>query len=104
MAGMLHAAPPDAVDTGWILSKLARPAPMRTAFVELRASRLLKKPLRVEGEYQRPASDTLVRQVRSPYAETSTIRAGKVTIQRGASSSTYPLDRALSLPSDRCCE
>lgn len=70
---------------------------MHTAFVELRSSRLLKKPLRVEGEYQRPSNDTLVRQVRSPYAETSTIHAGKVTIRRGASSSTYPLDRAPEL-------
>lgn len=95
--GLLHAASPDAVDTGWILSKLARPAPMSTAFVELRSSRLLKKPLRVEGEYQRPGNDTLVRKVNSPYAETSTIHAGKVTIQRGTSSSTYGLDRAPEL-------
>lgn len=97
MAGMLHAATADAVDTGWILAKLARPAPMSTAFVELRSSRLLKKPLRIEGEYQRPTSDTLVRQVRRPYAETSTIRGGKVTIQRGKASSTYGLDRAPEL-------
>ncbi|WP_460831041.1 LolA-related protein [Lysobacter humi (ex Lee et al. 2017)] len=94
----LHAAPPEAVDTGWILGKLARPAPMRTQFVELRGSRLLKKPLRVEGEYQRPSRDVLVREVRVPYAETSTIRAGSVTIARGGKAGrTYLLDRAPEL-------
>jgi len=99
-AGLLHAAPPEATparrslharaepanaaaDADWILGRLARPAPMRTAFVELRGSRLLKKPLRLEGEYRRPQDDTLVRQVTSPYAETTTIRAGEVSIARG---------------------
>ena len=70
---------------------------MRTQFVELRGSRLLKKPLRIEGEYARPAEDTLVREVRVPYAEVSTIRADKVTIARGKSSNTYPLSRAPQL-------
>lgn len=70
---------------------------MRTAFVELRGSRLLKSPLRIEGEYQRPQGDVLVRQVRAPYAETSTIRGGSVTIARGASAKTYSLDRAPEL-------
>jgi len=77
------AASRDAVDAGWILSKLARPAPMRTSFVEVRGSALLKAPLRIEGEYQRPDADTLVRQVRAPYVETTTIRAGEVAIARG---------------------
>ncbi|GAB1595173.1 LolA-related protein [Lysobacter claricitrinus] len=92
----LHAASPE-IDTGWILSKLARPAPMRTQFLELRGSRLLKTPLRIAGEYARPTDDTLVREVRTPYAETSTIRAGSVTIKRGTSSHTYSLDRAPQL-------
>ena len=55
---------------------------MRTAFVELRGSPLLKAPLRIEGEYQRPDDDTLVREVRSPYAETTTLRNGEATIAR----------------------
>ncbi|AXK73057.1 fatty acyl CoA synthetase [Lysobacter sp. TY2-98] len=92
----VHAASPE-IETGWILSKLARPAPMRTQFVELHGSRLLKAPLRIEGEYARPNDDTLVREVRLPYAETSTIRAGSVTIKRGTSSHTYSLDRAPQL-------
>lgn len=40
----------------------------------------------------------LVRQVSAPYAETSTLRAGQVTIERaGKPARTYPLDRAPEL-------
>lgn len=106
-AGPLCAAPPDAATTRiqaeWVLARLARPAPMRTAFVELRGSALLKAPLRIEGEYQRPREDTLVREVRVPYAETTTIvtgksGAGEVRIARaGKSPRTFPLSRAPEL-------
>ncbi|WP_460760084.1 LolA-related protein [Lysobacter fragariae] len=86
-ATSLQAASPEAkgdqpVGADWILAKLARPAPMRTAFVELRGSVLLKKPLRLQGEYQRPDDATLVREVTAPYAEKTTIRAGEVEISR----------------------
>lgn len=92
------AAPPDAVDAGWILAKLARPAPMHTSFVEVRGSALLKAPLRIEGEYRRPDADTLVRQVRAPYLETTTIRAGEVAIARGNKAPrTFSLSRAPEL-------
>lgn len=88
----------DAVDTAWILSRLERPAPMRTAFVEVRDSPLLKAPLRIAGEYRRPDADTLVREVRVPYAETTTIRAGTVSIVRpGKSTRTFSLSRAPEL-------
>jgi len=88
----------DPVDSGWILSKLARPAPMRTAFVELRDSKLLKTPLRIEGEYRRPVDDMLVRDVRAPYAETTTIQAGIVSIARaGKSARTFSLSRVPEL-------
>lgn len=80
----LRAAAPEParVDSDWILSKLVQPVPARTSFVELRGSRLLKKPLRLQGEYLRPDADTLVREVTAPYAETTTIRAGEVEIVR----------------------
>jgi hypothetical protein len=92
------AASPDAVDAGWILSKLARPAPMHTSFVEVRGSALLKAPLRIEGEYQRPDAGTLVREVRAPYVETTTIRAGEVAIARGNKSPRkFSLSRAPEL-------
>lgn len=82
MATPLRAASPDGVDSDWILSRLAQPLPARTSFVELRGSRLLKKPLRLQGEYRRPDAGTLVREVTAPYAETTTIRAGEVEIAR----------------------
>ncbi|WP_278249823.1 LolA-related protein [Lysobacter enzymogenes] len=78
-----QAAAPAAADAGaqpadpaWILPRLAQPLPARTDFVEVRGSALLKAPLRVSGEYRRPDADTLVREVREPYAETTTIRTG----------------------------
>jgi len=63
-------------DPAWILPRLAQPLPARTDFVEVRGSALLKAPLRVSGEYRRPDADTLVREVREPYPETTTIRTG----------------------------
>lgn len=92
------------MDAAWIVSKLARPAPMRTSFVEVRTSRLLKTPLRLSGEYLRPDDHTLVRQVRAPYAETTTIVStgkgpGQATIERGGKSRTYSLSRVPELAS-----
>ena len=91
------AATPDAADSGWILARLAHPAPMRTAFVELRDSPLLKAPLRIAGEYRRPDEATLVREVQSPYAETTTIRDGQATIVRGTRSRSFSLARVPEL-------
>ena len=71
------ADPGAAIDSDWVLRALARPAPMRTNFVEFRSSHLLKTPLRLSGEYQRPDGTTLVRQVRAPYTETTTIHIGQ---------------------------
>jgi Outer membrane lipoprotein carrier protein LolA-like len=92
-------------DSGWILKALARPAPMRTDFVEVRESPLLKAPLRLSGEYRRPREDTLVREVRAPYRETTTIvsstsGAGEATIARaGKPPRTFSLSRAPELAS-----
>ena len=88
------------VDSGWILQALARPAPMRTAFVEVRDSPLLKQPLRLSGEYRRPIDDTLVREVRAPYRETTTLRAGEASIARdGKPPRTFSLSRVPELAS-----
>lgn len=99
-----QAADPGApIDGDWVLKILARPAPMRTNFVELRASRLLKEPLRLSGEYQRPDEHTLVRQVRVPYVETTTITtdangAGQATVVReGKSPRSFALSRVPDL-------
>lgn len=77
---------PAAVQADWILEKIARPAPSRTGFVELRGSKLLKQPLRIAGEYRHPDANTLVREVRAPYTETTTIRAGEAVIERAGKS------------------
>jgi len=87
-------------DADWVLKALARPAPMRTDFVEVRVSPLLKDPLRLVGEYRRPVADTLVREVRSPYTETTTLRAGEATIARaGKTPRKFSLSRAPELAS-----
>lgn len=87
LAAPAHAAPEPAaagpaVDVVWILSRIARPVGSHTPFVEVRGSKLLKAPLRLSGEYRRPDAATLVREVRSPYAETTTIHAGEALIER----------------------
>jgi hypothetical protein len=89
-------ATPGAPD--WIVARLARPVPMSTAFVELRGSPLLKAPLRLSGDYRRPRADMLVREVRAPYAETTTITGDEVTIARaGKSPRRFSLARAPEL-------
>lgn len=94
----LCAAPDASVDAGWILARLQRPTPSSTAFVELHDSPLLRAPLRLSGEYRRPDPDTLVREVRVPYAETTTLRAGEVTIARaGKTPRTFSLARVPEL-------
>lgn len=90
LALLLAAAPPcaaaedgaPAVDAAWIVQAVARPAPSRTAFVELRSSPMLRQPLRLEGEYRREADGRLVRQVHAPYAETTTLEDGQATVER----------------------
>ncbi len=94
----LCAAPSDGVDSAWILQKIARPAPASTGFVELRGSALLKAPLRVEGRYARPDADTLVREVSTPYRETTTLRGGQATLERqGKPPRRFALDKAPEL-------
>ncbi len=64
---------------------------MRTDFVEVRDSPLLKTPLRLSGEYRRPDERTLVREVRAPYRETTTIvssKAPSTSVPSTAASST----------------
>ncbi|WP_235318640.1 LolA-related protein [Lysobacter sp. A03] len=90
--------PGEAVTAGWILGKLAQPAPMATPFVEVRESRMLKNALRLSGEYRRPQDGVLVRAVRDPYVETTTIHAGQATIERaGRAPRTFSLARAPEL-------
>lgn len=98
LCAMASVAAAQSVDAGWVLQALARPAPMRTAFVEVRGSALLKAPLRLAGEYRRPDAATLVREVRSPYRETTTLRAGEAVIARdGKTPRRFALSRVPEL-------
>jgi len=87
-----------APDSEAIVRSLARPAPAATAFVEVRDSPLLRAPLRVSGEYRRPDAHTLVREVRAPYAETTTLREGEAVLAReGRPERRFALSRAPEL-------
>jgi hypothetical protein len=69
-----------------------------TPFVEVRGSKLLKAPLRLSGEYRRPDAATLVREVRSPYVETTTLHAGEAVIERaGQAPRRFALSRVPEL-------
>ena len=95
---MAQAAGAEPFDSAWILRQLERPVPAATPFLELRDSELLEEPLRIEGEYRRPDEATLVREVRSPYAETTTLADGRATIEReGRSPRSFSLSRAPEL-------
>ena len=101
-AALPSAAAPESdrtrADADWILRALAQPAPMRTDFVELRGSSMLKAPLRLQGEYRRPDNVTLVREVRVPYVETTTLRQGQASIARpGKPVRNFALSRAPEL-------
>ncbi|WP_043690494.1 LolA-related protein [Luteimonas huabeiensis] len=86
------------VDSAWILQRLARPAPVRTSFLEVRESAMLDAPLRVSGEYVRPDPQTLVREVHAPYRETTTLRGSEATIAReGRAPRRFQLSRAPEL-------
>ncbi len=85
-------------DSEAIVRALARPAPAATAFVEVRDSPLLRAPLRVSGEYRRPDARTLVREVREPYVETTTLRDGEAVLAReGKPERRFALSRAPEL-------
>ncbi|WP_343237664.1 LolA-related protein [Xanthomonas sp. LMC-A-07] len=97
-AAPLCAAPPEALDVGQVLQRLARPAPVSTEFVELRGSALLKTPLRVQGHYRRPDAQTLVREVSAPYRETTTLRGDEGVLEReGKAPRRFSLSRVPEL-------
>jgi len=92
------AAAAEVPDPAVLLRALARPAPSATEFVEIRGSALLKQPLRISGQYRRPDRDTLVREVRAPYRETTTLAGGQAVIAReGKPEQRYSLERVPEL-------
>lgn len=95
--GQTVALPPATAQLDALLAKLARPTPAETPFVELRGSVLLKQPQRLQGRLQQPDTDTLVREVMTPFHERTTIRAENVLIERYDNDSSKPRTRKFSL-------
>jgi hypothetical protein len=72
------------LDLDALLSRLARPAPAATAFVEVRFSKLLAKPLVVSGELEYLGPESLARTVKEPFQERTEIKGATVTVKRGS--------------------
>jgi hypothetical protein len=81
-----------------LFAALAQPVPTATVFAEQRASALLDAPLELRGTLQRPAAGTLVREVTTPYAERTTVRGDRVTVERaGQRNRSFALKRSPEL-------
>jgi hypothetical protein len=86
------------IDGAALLARLARPAPERTGFVEIRYSSLLAEPLVATGELEHREDGALVRHVTDPYRETTVLRGENVTVDReGEKPRSFSLDRAPAL-------
>lgn len=88
---------PPAQNLDVLLSRLSRPPPTETPFVELRGSALLKSPQILRGRLQQPDAQTLVREVLTPFHERTTIRAERVVIERFEAGKEKPRVRTFSL-------
>lgn len=74
---------------------MARTAPARTPFVEVRFSGLLDRPLISRGELEYRGPGELTRQVTAPQQELTTIEGSRVTIERiGREPRHFDLQRA----------
>jgi hypothetical protein len=81
-----------------LIARLARPVPARTAFVEVRFVRILRKPLVLRGVLDYNGPGRLGKQVDSPYRETTTIADGAVKVEReGRKPAQFDLERAPEL-------
>ena len=73
----------NAPDAHALVAGLAREAPARTAFSEVRFSGLLDRPLILHGELEYDGPGKLARRVDTPYKENMTIENGEASVQRG---------------------
>jgi hypothetical protein len=81
-----------------LVARLARPAPADTAYREVRFVSMLKQPLVLQGELHYGGAGELGKRVDAPYRETTTISAGKVTVEReGKRAQHFSLERAPEL-------
>lgn len=77
----LSAAEPDAAA---LVSALARPAPARTPYTEVRFASMLDRPLILHGELEYLGPGKLGKRVDTPYQEATTIDGSDVAIKRGS--------------------
>jgi len=68
------------VDT--LLASIARPPPATTAFIEVRFSQLLARPLIVRGELEHLRGGALIRNVTEPFKERTEIDGDRVSVER----------------------
>ena len=88
----------EAPDLNAFVARLARPAPARTAYTEVRFVRMLRKPLVLHGELEYGGADNLAKSVTTPYRETMIIAADNVVVHReGRAERAFSLDRAPEL-------
>src|SRR5262245_29197772 len=66
---LLPAISPAALEIDQLLTRLARPAPASTPFVEVRYSKLLDQPIVVQGELEYLEGGVLARTVNRPFHE-----------------------------------
>lgn len=71
------------LDPTALVVALARQAPARTPFVEVRFSGLLDRPLVARGELEYLGPGRLAKRVDTPYREDTRVADGEVTVQRG---------------------
>jgi hypothetical protein len=96
--GALPSTAPRADEVDGLLARLARPAPARTAFVEVRYSKLLSAPLVTAGELEFRGPGELGKHVERPYRENTQIHGEDVQVEReGQRPRRFSLKRAPEL-------
>jgi hypothetical protein len=86
------------LDVDGLITRLARPAPDSTTFVEIRYSSLLERPLVVSGRLEYRQDGSLVRRVDSPYEEVTELKGENVSVERaGSKPRHFSLNRAPEL-------
>jgi hypothetical protein len=89
------ATPPEAAA---LIGRLARPAPARTAYTEVRFVHLLRRPVVLHGQLEYDGPGKLGKRVDNPYRETTTIADGAVDVVRdGRAPKHFDLERAPEL-------
>lgn len=94
----LAPAAPPGPELDALLAKIARPAPARVAFVDVRWSGMLARPLVTAGELEYRGGEQLAKRIDRPYRETTEIDGHDVRVRREKQTPRrFSLDRAPEL-------